>query len=174
MKSSLEIFLELLDSNRKGLNKGIYSVCTAHPDVLEASFKQAKRDNSLILIESTSNQVDQYGGYTGMKPIDFVNFVNGIADKVNFPKEMILLGGDHLGPNPWKSLPAKEMHSYTSNNIIPQWNINASHFLLCNMEFLHNFHCTKLRNPCQPPKLRSICCVKHKSEDGIISPNPIS
>lgn len=108
MKSSLEIFLELLDSNRKGLNKGIYSVCTAHPDVIEASFKQAKRDNSLILIESTSNQVDQYGGYTGMKPIDFVNFVNGIADKVNFPKEMILLGGDHLGPNPWKSLPAKE------------------------------------------------------------------
>lgn len=108
MKSSLEVFLELLDANRKGLRKGIYSVCTAHPDVLEASFKQAKLDKSLLLIESTSNQVDQYGGYTGMKPIDFVNFVNKIAEKTDFPKEMILLGGDHLGPNPWKNLPAEE------------------------------------------------------------------
>ena len=92
MKSSLEVFLELLDANRKGLRKGIYSVCTAHPDVLEASFKQAKLDKSLRLIESTSNQVDQYGGYTGMKPIDFVNFVNKIAEKTDFPKEMIYLG----------------------------------------------------------------------------------
>lgn len=108
MKSSLEVFLELMKANRNGLGKGIYSVCTAHPDVLEACFKQAKRDNSLLLIESTSNQVDQYGGYTGMKPTDFVNFVNGIAEKMEFPKNMILLGGDHLGPNPWKSLSANE------------------------------------------------------------------
>lgn len=108
MKNSLDAFLKIMSANRKGLAKGIYSVCTAHPDVLEASFKQAKKDKSLLLIESTSNQVDQYGGYTGMKPADFVEFVNGIADKVGFPKEMILLGGDHLGPNPWKNLPAKE------------------------------------------------------------------
>jgi len=108
MKSALESFLELMEANRNGLSKGIYSVCTAHPEVLEASFKQAKKDKSLILIESTSNQVDQYGGYTGMKPIDFVDFVNGIAEKTDFPKNMILLGGDHLGPNPWKNLSAKE------------------------------------------------------------------
>jgi D-tagatose-1,6-bisphosphate aldolase subunit GatZ/KbaZ len=108
MKSSLDVFLELIEANRNGLGKGIYSVCTAQPDVLEASFKQAKADNSLLLIESTSNQVDQYGGYTGMKPADFVDFVNGIADKTGFPKEMILLGGDHLGPNPWKNLPAEK------------------------------------------------------------------
>lgn len=108
MKNSLDAFLELMEANRNGLAKGIYSICTAHPDVLEACFKQAKNDNSLILIESTSNQVDQYGGYTGMKPADFVNFVNGIAKKKGFPENMILLGGDHLGPNPWKNLPAKE------------------------------------------------------------------
>ncbi|MDD3658830.1 MAG: D-tagatose-bisphosphate aldolase, class II, non-catalytic subunit, partial [Lascolabacillus sp.] len=108
MKSSLEAFLELMEANRNGLAKGIYSVCTAHPEVLEASFKQAKRDKSLLLIESTSNQVDQYGGYTGMKPLDFVEFINGIAEKTDFPKEMILLGGDHLGPNPWRKLPAAE------------------------------------------------------------------
>lgn len=108
MKNSLDVFLDIISDNRKGAKKGIYCICSAHPDVLEASFKQAKKDGSMLLIESTSNQVDQYGGYTGMKPADFVNFINGIADKVGFPKEMILLGGDHLGPNPWKNLPAKE------------------------------------------------------------------
>lgn len=108
MKSSLEVFLELLDANRNGISKGIYSVCTAHPIVLEASFKQALRDKSLLLIESTSNQVDQYGGYTGMKPSEFVDFVNSVAETIGFPKDMILLGGDHLGPNPWKGLPANE------------------------------------------------------------------
>lgn len=111
MKSSLDVFLELMEANRNGMGKGIYSVCTAQPDVLEASFKQAKADNSLLLIESTSNQVDQYGGYTEMKPADFVDFVNRIADKTGFPKNMILLGGDHLGPNPWKNLPAEEAMS---------------------------------------------------------------
>lgn len=108
MKNALDFFLDLMNDNRKGLGKGIYSVCSAHPEVLEACFKQAKDDNSILLIESTSNQVDQYGGYTGMKPADFISFVNDIADKTGFPKERILLGGDHLGPNPWKNLPANE------------------------------------------------------------------
>ncbi len=108
MKNSQDVFLNLMEANRKGQGKGIYSVCSAHPDVLEACFKQAKADGSVLLIESTSNQVDQYGGYTGMKPADFAGFVAAIAEKVGFPKEMILLGGDHLGPNPWKNLPAGE------------------------------------------------------------------
>ncbi|MGE4288711.1 MAG: D-tagatose-bisphosphate aldolase, class II, non-catalytic subunit [Salinivirgaceae bacterium] len=108
MKNSLEVFLDIISANRKGLAKGVYSVCTAQPDVLEASFKQAKKDGSLLLVESTSNQVDQYGGYTGMKPADFVAYVNKIAEKVDFPQDMILLGGDHLGPNRWQSLTAEE------------------------------------------------------------------
>ncbi len=107
MKNSRDYFLHLLEENRKGIAKGIYSVCSANPDVLEACFLQAKNDNSILLIESTSNQVDQFGGYTGMKPYDFVQYVNQIAVKVGFPKELILLGGDHLGPNPWKDLPAE-------------------------------------------------------------------
>ncbi len=106
MKGAQNIFIELLEANRKGLGKGIYSVCSAHSEVLEACCEQAKEDGSVLLVESTSNQVDQYGGYTGMKPADFVDFVKAIAEKTGFPKEMILLGGDHLGPNPWKNLPA--------------------------------------------------------------------
>lgn len=107
MKNARDLFLDLIAANRKGVAKGIYSVCSANPDVLEACFLQAKEDETMLLVESTSNQVDQFGGYTGMKPADFVRYVNGIAEKVDFPKEMILLGGDHLGPNPWQNLPAE-------------------------------------------------------------------
>jgi D-tagatose-1,6-bisphosphate aldolase subunit GatZ/KbaZ len=64
---------------------------------------EAKMDGSILLIESTSNQVDQFGGYTGMKPADFVAYVHEIADTVGFNKDDILLGGDHLGPNAWQN-----------------------------------------------------------------------
>jgi D-tagatose-1,6-bisphosphate aldolase subunit GatZ/KbaZ len=97
-----------LADNRNGAAKGIYSVCSANADVLEACFKQAKTDGTILLVESTSNQVNQFGGYTGMKPADFVRYVKSIAKKLGFPEEMILLGGDHLGPNVWQNLPAKE------------------------------------------------------------------
>jgi D-tagatose-1,6-bisphosphate aldolase subunit GatZ/KbaZ len=106
IKNAGNIFLDIVAGNRVGTTKGIYSICSAHSDVLASCFKQAKEDSTLILIESTSNQVDQYGGYTGMKPIDFVRFVHSIADRAGFPKDLILLGGDHLGPNSWQSLPA--------------------------------------------------------------------
>jgi len=88
--------------------KGIYSICSAHPWVLGAAMKQALDDDTPLLIESTSNQVDQFGGYTGMKPVDFVRFVHLIADRVGLPRERLILGGDHLGPNAWRNLPAEE------------------------------------------------------------------
>jgi D-tagatose-1,6-bisphosphate aldolase subunit GatZ/KbaZ len=87
---------------------GIYSVCSAHPWVLTAAMKQALADGTPLLIESTSNQVDQYGGYTGMKPAQFVQFVHDIAARVGLSSERIVLGGDHLGPNAWRDLPAEE------------------------------------------------------------------
>jgi len=62
----------------------------------------------LVLIEATSNQVNQDGGYTGMVPADFRAFVADIADRANFPMARLLLGGDHLGPNVWTALSAEE------------------------------------------------------------------
>ena len=108
MKNARDIVLEIVANNRKVGAKGIYSVCSANAAVLEACFLQAREDESILLIESTSNQVDQEGGYTGMKPVDFVGYVNSIATRVGFPKEMILMGGDHLGPNKWQVLTAGE------------------------------------------------------------------
>ena len=91
----------IINSNRNGLAKGIYSVCCAQPLVIEAAIRQAIKDQTVVLIEATANQVNQFGGYTNMKPDDFINFVSSIAKELNFPMENIILGGDHLGPVCW-------------------------------------------------------------------------
>ncbi|MBS1098614.1 class II D-tagatose-bisphosphate aldolase, non-catalytic subunit [Gluconobacter sphaericus] len=88
--------------------KGLASVCSAHPLVLEAALQRAARTGQPVLIEATCNQVNQDGGYTGMTPADFRDLVLGIASRVSCPEHLVLLGGDHLGPNPWKSLPPQE------------------------------------------------------------------
>jgi D-tagatose-1,6-bisphosphate aldolase subunit GatZ/KbaZ len=43
-----------------------------------------------------------------MKPADFVRFVRLIADRVGLPRDRLILGGDHLGPNAWRGLPSEE------------------------------------------------------------------
>lgn len=64
--------------------------------------ERALKDHEYVLIEATANQVNQYGGYTGMKPVDFRNLVFSLAEKIGFPSSKIILGGDHLGPLTWK------------------------------------------------------------------------
>lgn len=92
----------IIKSQKDGIPKGIYSICSSNEYVIEVAMEYALQKEINILIESTCNQVNQLGGYTGMKPLDFVNFIFSIADRVKFPKNKIILGGDHLGPNPWK------------------------------------------------------------------------
>ena len=105
----MKAMLDLVARHKSGQACGIYSVCSAHPLVIEAAFVHAlKADVDVVLIEATCNQVNQDGGYTGMTPGMFRDFVHGIADKVGLPRERVLLGGDHLGPNPWTSLTGDE------------------------------------------------------------------
>ena len=87
---------------------GVTSVCTAHPMVIEAALLLGARAGRRVLIEATCNQVNQDGGYTGMTPADFRGFVEAIAAQVDFDPARLILGGDHLGPNPWKHLPAEQ------------------------------------------------------------------
>ena len=94
--NALDEFSSQLERNRNGQGGVAVSVCSAHPMVLRAAFRSALRYDSLALIESTSNQVDQYGGYTGMRPDDFSALVYTIAAEEGFPKDRVLLGGDHL------------------------------------------------------------------------------
>jgi len=101
----------VLQANRNGENKGIYAICSAHPLVIEAALEQGNQDSTPVLIEATANQVNQFGGYTGMLPNDFLDFIGGIADNVGFPRNNIIAGGDHLGPVCWVNEYAEEAMS---------------------------------------------------------------
>ena len=88
------LFENLLRERSEGFLSGIYSVCSANPIVIEASMDHARDSGHPLLIEATSNQVNQYGGYTGMKPEDFAVFVRNIAFRSGFDLENVILGGE--------------------------------------------------------------------------------
>jgi D-tagatose-1,6-bisphosphate aldolase subunit GatZ/KbaZ len=97
---------EIRLAQERGEARGIFSVCSAHPYVICQTLKVSQTFRVCALIEATCNQVNQFGGYTGMKPADFVRYVRGIALENDFPFENVVLGGDHLGPSVWQNLPA--------------------------------------------------------------------
>ncbi|MEA3182533.1 MAG: D-tagatose,6-bisphosphate aldolase subunit GatZ/KbaZ [Gammaproteobacteria bacterium] len=103
----MNAMLDLVRRHQSGEHVGIYAVCSAHPLVLEAAMRLAKRTGSLTLVEATSNQVNQDGGYTDMRPADFRERLLSIATKVGLPHDRVVLGGDHLGPNCWQGLPSQ-------------------------------------------------------------------
>jgi len=99
--AALSALAEVVRAQKEGVARGIASVCSAHPTVLLATFEQALEDGSSVLVESTSNQVNQEGGYTGVKPAEFAAFVGRLAEDSGMPAGRVILGGDHLGPHPW-------------------------------------------------------------------------
>jgi D-tagatose-1,6-bisphosphate aldolase subunit GatZ/KbaZ len=105
--SATDVLLNLVRANRQGEGTGLYSICSAERLVLEAGMAQALRDGGIVCIESTCNQVNQLGGYTGMTPQAFRGFVSSVAERMGFPEDRILLGGDHLGPWVWQREPAE-------------------------------------------------------------------
>ena len=106
--NSRRVLNAIIAANRGGRPLGIASWCTAQPDVLRAIFRGHRDSAEAILIEATCNQVNQDGGYTGMTPLAFRTFVEGLARQTGVDAGRIILGGDHLGPNPWRNLPANE------------------------------------------------------------------
>ena len=99
--------LDVVSRHKRGEAAGVYSLCSAHPKVIESALREARISNAPLLVEATCNQVNQFGGYTGMQPADFRRFVQRIAADVGFNDTSLWLGGDHLGPNPWRGEPAE-------------------------------------------------------------------
>ena len=97
---------EVVRAQKRGEPRGLYSVCSANPFVLEAAMLQARADGSVVCIEATSNQVNPEGGYMGRTPADFARFVAERARDLDLPASRLLLGGDHLGPFPHQALNA--------------------------------------------------------------------
>lgn len=96
----------LIQRNRAGEPIGLPCFCTANEQVLSAVFKYAGKHNLTAVIEATCNQVNQDGGYTGMTASDFSQWVEQLAGSHGVASDHVILGGDHLGPNPWRHLPA--------------------------------------------------------------------
>jgi len=96
----------IVKRNRAAGKGGVYAVCSAHPWVIDAAIHQAIENDSMLLVESTSSQVNQLGGYTGQTPAQFADFVHSAARRIGLPSDRVLLGGDHLGPFPWKGEPS--------------------------------------------------------------------
>ncbi|MBT4831611.1 MAG: tagatose-6-phosphate kinase, partial [Marinovum sp.] len=71
-----EALRNIIARNRAGRRVSIVSVCSAQPDVLRASIAMAQRLDRQIVIEATSNQVNQDGGYTGITPSEFIEYVH--------------------------------------------------------------------------------------------------
>lgn len=94
---------EILRRNRHSRDTAVTSVCTAHELAIEAALKSAQSHGQIALIEATCNQVNQFGGYTGLRPEAFARRVRQLASKIGAD---VVLGGDHLGPQPWRELPA--------------------------------------------------------------------
>ena len=104
----MSLVQSLIAAHRRGERVGLYSVCCSNEQVLRAAMQVAQRYDTVLLIEATSNQVDQFGGYTGMTPAQYRDFVLQLAREQDFPHERLILGGDHLGPNAWQQRPAAE------------------------------------------------------------------
>lgn len=96
------ILQDVIRRNRSDEKLGVYSVCSAHPSVIDAAIQQCMEDGTVLLVESTSSQVNQFGGYTGQTPDQFAKFVYSAGERAGLPRQRILLGGDHLGPFPWR------------------------------------------------------------------------
>lgn len=71
------MFLDgIIAAQKRGEAKGITSICSSHSWVLKAAMQRKPRN---LLIEATCNQVNQFGGYTGMNPAKFADYVRGVA-----------------------------------------------------------------------------------------------
>lgn len=106
--SGADVLRAIVAGNRAGKACGIAAWCTAHPQTLRAVLRAHHGSDDPVLIEATCNQVNQDGGYTGMTPAGFRALIETLALEAGIDMRRVILGGDHLGPNPWKHLPAAE------------------------------------------------------------------
>src|SRR5512135_3534779 len=97
---------EVRAAQKRGQALGIPSVCSAQIDVLRECLRQSQLYKIPALIESTCNQVNQFGGYTGLTPAEFAAQIRGLAAELRIPSDGFALGGDHMGPSVWRDEPA--------------------------------------------------------------------
>ncbi|NQT66970.1 MAG: class II D-tagatose-bisphosphate aldolase, non-catalytic subunit [Actinobacteria bacterium] len=115
MNKVINYFNKLISLNNSQSPKGVYSICSINKYVLESALLNSKSEDDYIIIESTCNQVNQFGGYSNMTPEKFREYLFSIAQEMGFPKERLIIGGDHIGPFPFRhedsSIAMKKAHN---------------------------------------------------------------
>ena len=101
------LLLEMVAAQKRGEARGVWSACTAHPEVIDSVLRTARELGTSALVEATCNQVNQEGGYTGATPADFAASLHAAAEAAGLPADRVVFGGDHLGPHPWQGEPAE-------------------------------------------------------------------
>ena len=101
------ILHNLRSDHLAGRRGGMTAICSVRREVLEAAMESALSGSGPLLIEATANQVNQYGGYSGMTPAAFAPHIDRLADAMGFPRHRLVLGADHLGPYAWRGQPAE-------------------------------------------------------------------
>jgi D-tagatose-bisphosphate aldolase class II non-catalytic subunit len=100
--TAASILEEIVRSQKQGKPRGIYAACTGNAYAIRAVLRQAAHDGTVALVESTASQVNTAGGYTGLTPARFRHRVLQMAAEVGMPSHRVILGGDHIGPHPWR------------------------------------------------------------------------
>jgi D-tagatose-1,6-bisphosphate aldolase subunit GatZ/KbaZ len=102
-----DILFDLRSDHLTGRRGGMVSICSARREVLESALESAMLRGDLLLVEATANQINQFGGYSGMTPAAFAANMDHLAHDMGFPRSRIWLGADHLGPYTWRNEPAE-------------------------------------------------------------------
>src|ERR1700758_1563589 len=84
-----EYLRSVVQRNRGGAHVGSYAVCSAHPAVIDAAIQQALEGGNCLHVESTSSQVNQFGGYTGMMPQQFADGMRVAAASAGLPASRV-------------------------------------------------------------------------------------
>lgn len=79
----------LSQQNMQRLDIDICSVYLAYLLVIEAALRFVLNSERKVLIEDTSNQVNQYGGYTVIKPADFRDYVHGCEPTLSVSRKEV-------------------------------------------------------------------------------------
>lgn len=93
---------KLVAAHKRGESVGITSICSANGFVVGAVLEHALKKNQTVCLESTGQQVNQFGGYSGMHPRQFAKHIRQTSDTLKLREDQIILGGDHLGPDAWR------------------------------------------------------------------------
>jgi len=80
-----------------GIRRTIFAACPNSTAVIRAALRAAKRNRAPIYFAATLNQIDCDGGYTGMRPDEFVKLVRMEAAAIDYGG-ICIVAIDHGGP----------------------------------------------------------------------------